>query len=79
MVPAIGYSSAQLEDLVATLNAVPADFIVNGSPIDRGRLIGPSRLNKPIVRVMYDVVPAATSVLSLDAVCELFESKHMGQ
>lgn len=51
VVPALGYSQAQLDDLGATLSAVPADVIVSASPID---LCGLVAANKPVVRARYD-------------------------
>ncbi|NTV93847.1 MAG: GTPase [Thiobacillus sp.] len=51
VLPALGYSEAQLDDLCATLNAVPADRVVSASPIDLCRLV---RLDKPVLRARYD-------------------------
>jgi predicted GTPase len=39
VLPAMGYSRAQLADLEATINAVRCDVVVTGSPIALGRLI----------------------------------------
>jgi len=52
LVPAMGYSDQQQADLQATLDAVPADLVVSGTPIDLPQLIQP---NKPIVSVAYDL------------------------
>jgi predicted GTPase len=51
VLPALGYSSEQLDHLCATLNAVPADVVVSASPIDLCQLVNP---NKPVVRARYD-------------------------
>jgi predicted GTPase len=51
VVPALGYSQAQLDDLCATLNAVPADVVVSASPIDLCHLLA---LDKPVVRARYE-------------------------
>ena len=51
VVPALGYSQAQLDDLAATLNAVPADVVVSASPIDLSQLV---TTNKPVVRARYE-------------------------
>jgi predicted GTPase len=51
VLPALGYSAAQLDDLRATLDAVPADLVVSASPIDLARLIAPA---KPLVRARYE-------------------------
>lgn len=66
VVPALGYSRAQLDDLRATLNAVPADVVVSASPMDLGLLVTP---DKPVVRVRYDFAEAESPGLAgrLDA------------
>ena len=48
----MGYSPAQVRDLQATLEAVDADAIVSGTPIDLTRII---RIDQPNVRVRYDL------------------------
>jgi len=52
IVPAMGYTNQQIDDLEKTLNTVKADIILNGSPIDLTKLI---KTNKPIVKVSYDI------------------------
>ncbi len=52
VVPSTGYSPQQIKDLEETLNAVPADVIVAGTPIKLERLV---KVNKPIVQVKYDI------------------------
>ena len=51
VLPALGYSVAELEDLKATINGSPADVVVNGSPIDIAGLIA---IDKPVVRARYE-------------------------
>jgi predicted GTPase len=51
VLPAMGYSPRELTDLEATLNAVEADVVVAGTPIDLGRLM---KLNKPVIRARYE-------------------------
>lgn len=53
LLPAMGYGDAQVRELEATLNAVPADLVLAATPIDLTRLM---TLNKPVVRVRYDLV-----------------------
>jgi len=60
ILPAMGYSEGQIADLLATLEAVPADLIVEGTPIDLRRLIHPTQ---PIVNVRYDLEPMEAGVL----------------
>jgi predicted GTPase len=63
--PAMGYSEAQLQDLAATINAIPCDTIIVASPVDLARLIA---LTKPYCRVRYDLEeishPSLAEVLS---------------
>lgn len=51
VVPALGYSPAQLEALGRTLDAVDADAIVSATPADLERLLRP---RKPVARVRYE-------------------------
>ncbi len=50
VLPAVGYSDAQLSDLRATIEATPCDVVVIATPIDLRRLIS---FQKPSVRVTY--------------------------
>lgn len=51
VLPALGYSDAQLLDLETTLNAADADVIVAGTPVDLAALI---KTRLPINRARYD-------------------------
>jgi predicted GTPase len=51
VLPAIGYTKAQLEALAETLRRVDADVVVAATPVDLGRLIA---VDKPIVRARYE-------------------------
>ena len=48
--PAMGYSDEQIEDLKKTIDSVPCDIVLAGTPIDLNRVL---TVNKPIVRVFY--------------------------
>jgi predicted GTPase len=50
VLPALGYSDAQLDALRATVNASAADVVLAATPIDLARLGG---FAKPIVRARY--------------------------
>ena len=50
VVPALGYSPAQVKELEKTLNACEADYLVSGTPINLASVV---RVNKPIVQVNY--------------------------
>ena len=52
LLPAMGYGSKQIKDLEITINKVPCDSVVIGTPIDLTRLI---KINKPSVRIRYDL------------------------
>ena len=52
LLPAMGYSEAQMRDLEATINRTPADLVVIGTPIDLRRFL---RIDKPTVRVRYEL------------------------
>lgn len=67
VLPAMGYSREQLEDLEATINATPADVVAIGTPIDLARLI---RIKRPTVRVRYEVKD--TGVPTIDDVIDGF-------
>jgi predicted GTPase len=58
VLPALGYDAAQVADLRATIEAVPCDLVLSGTPIDLGRVLG---LSRPVLRVRYEVeaVPPA--------------------
>lgn len=51
-IPAMGYSDAQVRDLARTVNAIPCDTVVDGSPADLQRLI---RFARPVVNVRYEL------------------------
>jgi len=52
LLPAVGYSGDQIRELEETINAVDCDAVVIGTPIDLRRII---RVNKPMVRVKYEI------------------------
>jgi predicted GTPase len=52
VLPAMGYSDAQLRDLEATINATECDLVVTGTPIDLGRIISSRH---PIRHASYEL------------------------
>ena len=54
ILPAMGYGEEQMRDLEKTINAIDADLVLSGTPIDLGRVV---KVNKPIVRVGYELAP----------------------
>jgi predicted GTPase len=63
VLPAVGYGPAQLEDLRATIDAVPCDVVLLGTPVDLRRAF---TVHPPVRRVHYEVEEAGGS--SLEAV-----------
>ena len=61
LVPAMGYGTAQIRELEATLNAVDADVVLSATPIDLNRLLV---LNKPITRVRYELTQVGGTPLA---------------
>jgi len=72
IVPAMGYTDSQIEDLENTLKNVKCDIILNGSPIDLSKLVN---VNKPIIKVTYDIKAIGTP--SIETVLDEFVSEHM--
>ena len=52
VLPAMGYSPAQLDDLAHTIRAVECDVVIAGTPVDLARLLDAGH---PVRRVTYDV------------------------
>jgi len=52
VLPAMGYSPTQIKELEETINRIPADLVVIGTPIDLRRVV---KLNKPAVRIRYEL------------------------
>ncbi len=50
VLPAMGYGKEQIRELEETINAMPCDVVIIGTPIDLRRVL---RLNKPAVRAKY--------------------------
>jgi predicted GTPase len=55
VLPAMGYSPTQISEMERTIEAVPADVVVIATPVD---LAGVARLDKPSVRVRYELEEA---------------------
>jgi len=57
VLPALGYSPAQLEALRRTINSARADVVVAATPIDLAALIA---IDKPVVRARYEFIDSET-------------------
>jgi predicted GTPase len=64
VLPAMGYSAEQLHEFESMINAAPADVVVIATPIDLRKLV---RIDKPAVRVSYDLEEAEGSPTIADA------------
>jgi predicted GTPase len=62
ILPAMGYSPTQIDELEKTINGSECDVVVIGTPIDLGRLL---KIEKPSVRVKYEL--AETGELTVEA------------
>jgi len=64
VLPAMGYSADQLDEMAKIIEAADVDVVVIGTPIDLRRVID---INKPAVRVRYDleVLPGSPSVADI--------------
>ncbi len=72
LLPAMGYSDQQIQDLQETINAVPCDVVVSGTPINITKLV---TVNKPIVIVGYNLKERDGSLTIKEVVGEFLE-KH---
>ena len=52
VLPAMGYGPRQIKELEETINAVPCDVVVSGTPVDLGRIL---KVNKPVAHVRYEL------------------------
>ncbi len=60
LLPAMGYGAKQVHELEAALTATPADIVLAATPIDLKRVL---RIEKPVVRVRYELEPATGSLV----------------
>ena len=79
LLPAMGYSDRQIKDLEETINRVPCDTVIIGTPINLKRVV---KLKKPAVRVFYELeeigTPDLKTILS-EFVTTLKASKGVGR
>ena len=68
LLPAMGYGKAQLRDLEATINQVPCDLVIVGTPIDLARVID---IKHPNQRVRYELQPIGQPTLQTILQAEL--------
>ena len=63
VLPAMGYGDKQMAELEATINAADCDLVLIGTPIDLGGLM---KINKPTMRVRYELDDAAVNALRFE-------------
>jgi predicted GTPase len=74
LLPAMGYGAQQVKDLETTINRVPCDVVVIGTPIDLNRVV---RIRKPTVRVTYQLQEIGSP--NLEEVVGAFVRKFAGK
>ena len=72
VLPALGYSKKQIQELQDTINKAEADIVLSATPINLQRVI---KINKPLVQVKYDVGPKATK--QFVTILNTFSQKHL--
>jgi predicted GTPase len=72
VLPALGYSAKELEELQATINGSSAEVVIAGTPSDLSHLM---RLDKPVIRARYEFAEVGEPRLS--ALVEDFLSRSM--
>ncbi len=73
VLPAMGYGAEQTRELAETIDRVPADVVIIGTPIDLRRVIA---FEKPAVRVRYDLSEQGPELR--DALTRLVEARQSG-
>jgi predicted GTPase len=74
VLPAMGYSARQLQDLAETIQAAGADVVVVGTPIDLTRIL---KLDTPAVRVSYAIEDAGSPTLD-DVISQFIDTVGLG-
>ncbi len=74
LLPAMGYGKEQMNDLEATIEQVPCDAVIIGTPIDLRRVIA---IRKPSVRVTYAL--QETTKPDLAQILDGFMARHLAR
>jgi len=74
LLPAMGYDEQQCRELEETINRTPCDLVLVATPVD---LAGLLHLNKPSLRVEYEVVE--TTRPDLHAILANFSMLHRAE
>ena len=62
VLPAMGYSEAQIKELEETINKTPCDFVIDGTPVRLNKLL---KINKPVVDVDYYIKEVGRTIESV--------------
>jgi predicted GTPase len=73
VLPAMGYSPAQIEELRQTIERTPCDLILSATPIDLRRMM---TLSRPVIPVSYDIREEPGSPLKKNILHFLAEKGH---
>jgi predicted GTPase len=68
VLPAMGYGDAQVRELEQTINAVDADLVLIGTPIDLKRIV---KINKPSQRVRYELQEIGRLLVVFLLICNI--------
>ncbi len=60
LIPALGYSRTQIEELNMSINKTPGDVVIIGTPVDLRKFL---KINKPAVKVSYELKERHGNVL----------------
>jgi len=60
LIPALGYSKLQIDELNKSINRADADVVIIGTPVDLRKFL---RINKPAVKVNYELKEKRGNVL----------------
>lgn len=71
VLPTLGYSDKEKREVEEVINASDADVVVSGTPIDLSRVL---RVNKPIIRVRYELEEFGEC--KLEDIIDEFLKKH---
>ncbi len=71
VLPAMGYGREQMAELKRTIEAVPCDLVLIGTPLDLGKLLD---IGKPMLRVGYELDEASARVLEEEVATLLREA-----
>ncbi len=73
VLPSMGYSKQQVQDLEKTIENTPCDIVVIATPIDLNRIV---KINKPNVKIGYEIEEFGKPNLD-DVICKFLKNKKL--